>query len=144
MKITREVILDLLPAYESGEASRDTKQLVEEYLRQDPGLANLVRDRRAQPEVSPAEPPDGLFNVSLARTKKMLRLRSWLLTLGIWFTWASFLVVFWDFERGGREVKGNFFMWRDQPDLALAFLVVAGCCWVGYFRLRRRLRTTSL
>jgi hypothetical protein len=38
MKITREVVKDLLPAYFSGEASADTQSLVEEYFREDPAF----------------------------------------------------------------------------------------------------------
>src|SRR6185436_12129442 len=38
MKITRDVIIDLLPAVASGEASADTRLLVEEFLASDPEL----------------------------------------------------------------------------------------------------------
>ena len=43
MNVTREVILDLLPVYLSGEASPATRTLVEEYLRQDAELAQRIR-----------------------------------------------------------------------------------------------------
>jgi hypothetical protein len=43
MKVTREVVTDLLPAYFSGEASRDTKALVEDYFRQDPDFERIAR-----------------------------------------------------------------------------------------------------
>ena len=42
MKITREVIVDLLPVYVSGEASPATRTLVEEYLSQYPDLMEQV------------------------------------------------------------------------------------------------------
>src|SRR5205814_4494726 len=35
MNVTREVVTDLLPIYFAGEASGDTKVLVEDYFRQD-------------------------------------------------------------------------------------------------------------
>ncbi len=44
MNITRDVILDLLPLYVSGEGSPGTIKLVEEYIRNDPELAEIVRD----------------------------------------------------------------------------------------------------
>jgi hypothetical protein len=144
MKITRDVILDLWAAYEAGEASSDTKTLVEEYLRQDVDLARILRDRQLQKEVVAVELPPDLQARTLERTKKMIKVRTWLLSLGIWFTWASFFVAVWDFERGGQTVKGTFFMWRDQPAVAAVFLIAAGCCWVAYYRVRRQLRTTSL
>ena len=43
MKITRDVILDLLPLYLDGEASPDTQVLVEQYLETDPELAEKVK-----------------------------------------------------------------------------------------------------
>jgi len=42
-KITRNVILDLMPLYLAGEASRDTKELVEEYLEIDKELAEMAK-----------------------------------------------------------------------------------------------------
>ena len=43
MNVTREVILDLMPAYLSGEASAATRTLVEEHMKQDVELAQRVR-----------------------------------------------------------------------------------------------------
>jgi len=42
-KITRNVILDLMPLYLAGEASQDTKELVEEYLETDKELAEMSK-----------------------------------------------------------------------------------------------------
>ena len=42
MKITRDVVKDLLAVYSAGEASGDTRALVEEWLRSDPELARQV------------------------------------------------------------------------------------------------------
>ena len=42
MKVTQNVIHDLLPVYLAGEASADTAVLVEEFLRLDPDLARTV------------------------------------------------------------------------------------------------------
>ena len=44
MEITRDVILDLLPLYQAGEVSGDTRVLVEKYLETDPELAAAARD----------------------------------------------------------------------------------------------------
>jgi hypothetical protein len=43
MNVTREVVTDLLPVYFSGEASGDTKVLVEDYFRQDPDFERIAR-----------------------------------------------------------------------------------------------------
>ena len=47
MKITRNVILDLLPLYQANEVSTDTRALVEEYLETDPELANVAKQLAA-------------------------------------------------------------------------------------------------
>jgi len=44
MRVTRDVIQDLLPLYLAGEVSGDTRTLVEEYLDTDPEFGNEVRD----------------------------------------------------------------------------------------------------
>ncbi len=43
MKITRNVILDLLPLYLAKEVSADTRALVEKYLETDSELANVAK-----------------------------------------------------------------------------------------------------
>ncbi len=61
MNVTREVILDLLPVYLSGEASPATRALVEEFMKQDSELAQRIRLQGAEnfAKVAPsALPPD--------------------------------------------------------------------------------------
>ncbi len=43
MNVTRNVVTDLLPVYFAGEASGDTKVLVEDYFRQDPDFERVAR-----------------------------------------------------------------------------------------------------
>lgn len=45
MKITREVITDLLPLYLAGEASKDTQELINEFLQTDPDLQSWWRHK---------------------------------------------------------------------------------------------------
>jgi hypothetical protein len=49
MQISRNVILDLLPVYLAGEASEDTRVLVEEYLQTDQELARIVAESKKTP-----------------------------------------------------------------------------------------------
>lgn len=51
MKITRNVILDLLPLYVADEVSSDTKILIQEYLEKDPELANSIKRSEMKKEV---------------------------------------------------------------------------------------------
>ena len=48
MKITRNVILDLLPLYAANEVSEDTRIMVEEYLATDTELANTAQRLKNQ------------------------------------------------------------------------------------------------
>jgi hypothetical protein len=43
MDISRNIIIDLLPLYVEGEASQDTKELIEKYLEKDPELALIAK-----------------------------------------------------------------------------------------------------
>ena len=45
MNVTRDVIVDLLPVYLAGEASGDSKPLIEEHLAGDAELAERLRKR---------------------------------------------------------------------------------------------------
>ncbi len=47
MKITRNVILDLLPLFVANEVSADTRVLIEEYLETDPELASVAKQLAA-------------------------------------------------------------------------------------------------
>ena len=46
MKITRNIILDLLPMYLADEVSTDTRALIEEYLKTDPELAKFAKQSK--------------------------------------------------------------------------------------------------
>jgi hypothetical protein len=43
MKITRNVILDLLPLYVDDEVSADTRALVESFIENDPEIASIAK-----------------------------------------------------------------------------------------------------
>jgi hypothetical protein len=47
MKVTRNVVFDLLPLYLADEASSDTRALVETFLETDPELASIVQQQAA-------------------------------------------------------------------------------------------------
>ncbi len=49
MSINRNVILDLLPIYLAGEASEDTRALIEEYLQSDQEMAKMVAESHKPP-----------------------------------------------------------------------------------------------
>jgi hypothetical protein len=138
MRITRDVIRDLIPLYQAGEASSDTKALVEEFLKQDPEFGREVSERTRMPfEALPVELPAEHEIKTLERTKKMIRLRSWLMALAIFFTLLPF-------SMGVDTEKIRWSLWRDAPVLAGFSLVAAIGFWIAFYFMRRRLRATSL
>jgi len=64
MKMTRNIILDLLPLYLANEVSADTRALIEKYLETDPELAMVARQLAAMEK--PGDVP-----VPLTRDDKM-------------------------------------------------------------------------
>ncbi len=142
MNVTKEVILDLLPLYLAGEASPATRALVEEYMKQDPALAQQIRlqsDNFAK-AVPSALPPD-LELRSLRRTRSLLGLQRWLFGFGIFFL-ATSLSNESSFEGG--HLKEFHFLLRDYPVEFGICIVLGLACWIAYFTIRRRLRTTAM
>lgn len=77
MTVTRDVIYDLLPAYFSGDASGDTRTLVEEFLATDPDMKKMA-DRFGRLRPSGAAPLPGEAErekLAFARTRSRMKLR---------------------------------------------------------------------
>ena len=139
MNVTREVIVDLLPVYLSGEASPATRSLVEEYMKQDPELAQRVRSQWEENFAKLAPPPE-LEMRSLRRTHHLLALQKWLFGIGIGFFATS---LSFRFSSVGGHIQGPHFLFFDDP-LAFVGCIAPGlACWIGYFIIRRRLRATA-
>jgi hypothetical protein len=131
MEVTRDIALDLMPLYQAGEASQDTRAAIEEFLRRDPSLARFAQDDRV---VIPAAAE--LEHRVVRETRATIRRRTWIMAMAILFTVLPFSFAF----RGGDV---TFFMLRDQPESAWFFLGAAGF-WLLYARLTRSLRTGGL
>ncbi|MFI5167002.1 MAG: anti-sigma factor family protein [Thermoanaerobaculales bacterium] len=143
MNVSRDVILDLLPVYLSGEASADTSALVEAFLKENPELASRLRDRRLEQvsAMAPLDVPPDLELKALSRTKRLIAWQRWLMGFAIALTSIAFSVRF-DFN-GGRLTDFRFAL-QDFPAEWAACLGLAAALWVGYFLLRHRLRTSAL
>ena len=138
MKITRYIITDLLPLYESGEASPDSRSLVEEYFQQDPEFARLVQSESTQtlPAQSPATLPKELEMQTLERTKNLLRRRTWLLASAILFSLWPFSFTF--------DSHGLYWAWAQTPLIAVVLGMAAVVLWVSYFRTMQRIQNSGL
>jgi hypothetical protein len=144
MNVTRDVITDLLPVYFSGEASADTRAVVEEFFKQDPEFARLAQDKKSQAMLNPMPvnlPPEH-EKITLARTKSLLYLRALFLSFAVLFSFLPlvlYLNIYFASEglaylaASGIPPLFNFMIW-----LVLAALG----CWAGFLVTILRLRTT--
>jgi hypothetical protein len=81
--IPRNIILDLLPAYIAGEASEESRGLVEDFARNDPEIARLIRAGTLDPAViSPKTAvPDDLEMKTMKRIRSSIRRQMWYVAL---------------------------------------------------------------
>ncbi|WKZ46007.1 MAG: hypothetical protein QY306_09305 [Anaerolineales bacterium] len=136
MKITRDVVTDLLPVYLAGEASADTRALVEEFLKQNPEFAKLI----AEEERPLAQPSKQLQKETemktLEQTKKLLAKRSWYMGFAIFFTVLPLSI------RGNEQ--GIYWMWAGDPMIPITSIAVAVLMWFLYARTNRKLNGSGL
>jgi hypothetical protein len=138
MQVTREVILDLIPVYLAGEASPATRALIDEYLRQDPELAQRVHSLSANNLTPIAQPllSSDIELRALRRARALIGWQKWLFGLGITFTALSFSNEF-SMENG--HLREFHFLIRDYPTPFGACAMAALICWISYYAIRRRL-----
>jgi hypothetical protein len=127
MSITRPVILDLWPVYVSDEASRETRALVDEYLRGDPEFARQLRENPLGGIAPPPLPPDTETR-AFARARRQLRGSPWLLQLAMIFSALAF----------GRIVSDT--SWDVSPRNFIITAGIAVCFWIAFFVTLWRMR----
>src|SRR5499427_6678057 len=98
MNITREVITDLLPIYFSGEASSETKSLVEDYFRENPDFERMARSAGAPLETLRAASPVASGSEKEKRDLESVRCgldrRKWLFGLSLFLTLSPLFFYF--------------------------------------------------
>jgi len=143
MKITREVVLDLLPVYLAGEASPDTRAVVEDFMKQDEELARRVRLQFAEnfSKITPSTLAPDLELRSLRRTRKLIGWQKWLTGFGMCF---AALGLSCQFSFMGGHVTEFHFLIRDFPFELGACVTLGVICLAASFAIRRHLRVASL
>jgi hypothetical protein len=131
--ITRDVIADLWPVYESGESSADTRAIVDEFLSSDPEFAATLR---AQPRLNDqvVVPPDA-ESAALKRTRDLVRGNSWLRALRLSALAFTIFAL-------GRIVSDT--TWTASPRRFVGNAVLAVIAWTSYGILLNRYRRRSL
>ena len=64
MKVTRDVIYDLLPTYFAGDASADSRSLIEEFFASDPEFGHMAERFR---KLTTARPPGASLEADRAK-----------------------------------------------------------------------------
>ena len=130
MNITRDVVTDLWPLYSTGEASADTKALVEEFLRRDPEYARLARENAAGDVLRAAPPPlrpDHEMR-TFSETRKAIHRIDWTLFFAMMFSCFAF----------GRIVSDT--SWDVSPRNFAIMAVIAVAFWIAFLvRFVRRM-----
>jgi anti-sigma factor RsiW len=136
MNVTRDVVRDLLTVCLAGEASADSRALVDEWLRSDPELARQAEAaRRADlPPVPAAEPT--AEKRALLKTKRRLRGRMILLGVAVYVTLLPLTVVFNSHGYRGLLIE-------DWPERIVVMVIAAGL-WIAFFATSKRLRASGL
>jgi anti-sigma factor RsiW len=137
MNISRDVVKDLIPVYLAGDASADTRALVESYLKTDPELAADVTAARGTSLGLPATRPPTAEKQTLDATRQLLKSRTSTLVVATIFTVLPLTFAF-----HGTTI--TFLLIRDAPVIGIAWWVTAAIMWICHVRIRRRLRVSGL
>jgi ferric-dicitrate binding protein FerR (iron transport regulator) len=131
MKLTEDILKDLIPLYVANECSANTRVLVEEYLQNHPQEAEEVRRIMATSISSGTASPKSSDEMrALREARRRLRRRSWLMALAIFFSLAPFSFAFGEGK--------SWWMLRDAPGSALVYAGLAVVLWSLYAIERRR------
>lgn len=133
MNISQSIISDLWPLYASGEASPETRTLVESFLAADPAFARALEESSGLAPgaaAAPKLPPDHELR-TLARIKRRLWGYPGLLLAAMVFSGQAF----------GRIVSDT--SWDVSPRNFIIMASIAAAFWLAFFgsllRNRRRI-----
>ena len=139
MKVTDEVMNDLLTLYLAGEASADTKALVESHARQNAEFASRVEAAGALSPIGLPHggPPSDLELRTLTETRKFIFLRTVFWAGGIFFTLLPFVFTFDD----GRV---EFLVLGRHAGLMWSFWSIAVAAWTACYVMHRQVSRVGL
>jgi hypothetical protein len=134
VKVTRDVVSDLWPLCEAGEASSDTRALVDAFLAQDPSFAATLRGGLRLPtvEVSMSQATEAQ---ALRRTRDLVHGRGWLRGVRLF---ALVMTVF----ALTRLIQST--AWTAPPSLFIAEATMAAIAWGVYTAVLMRERRKAL
>jgi hypothetical protein len=139
MQLNRDIVIDLLPVYFSGEASESTRALVEECFRHDPDLERIARSASKDVEVLRGaqvtqDEWEKKMALELGRERARVRAESVHAVcafLALMFTLTSIM-----FQT--RDHRLILLDWQKYPLVGLAFAIGAGISWFAFWVERTR------
>jgi hypothetical protein len=134
LNVTRDVVADLWAVYESGEATADTRALVDEFLKSDPEFATTLRAATRAPCPQVDLQPDTRL-ASLKRTRDLVRGKAWLRGLRLF----ALIMTIFSFMRIIADTS-----WDVSPRRFIATAIVAVISWTAYCVLINGYRRKSL
>jgi hypothetical protein len=134
MTISRGIIDDLYPLYAAGEASADSRALIEEYLAGNPDAAASLKEPVKLP---PVEPPPDLEVRALKRTSRLLEEKS---LLGAAALTLSYIPATAEFVQRDKPQL----LYQDHPWLAMLIYLAAIGLWVRFFFVCRRVQAAGM
>ena len=139
MKVTDEVMNDLLTLYLAGEASADTRALIEGHARENAAFASRVAAAGAMPPIGlpHSGPPSDLELKTLTDTRKFIFWRTMFWAAGIFFT---LLPLAFAFDERGVE----FLVLGRHPELMWSFWSIAAGAWAACYVMHRRITRVGL
>lgn len=123
MDVSSAIVSDLWPVYASGEASPESRALVDSFLAANPEFARTLRESSGLAIDVPKAPvlsPDHELK-TLALTKRRLRGHLWLLQLALLFSCFAF----------GRIVSDT--SWDVSPRNFIITASLAAAFWIAFF-----------
>jgi len=131
MKITRDVIYDLLPGYFAGEVSGDTRTLIDEFLATDPEFARMTtRFQRLFDERSADTSERGAERKALERARGRAERRQISAAFAVAYTLAAVFPLAMDLLRGQPFQAKSLF-------ISIVFAAVAFASTIGWIASRR-------
>lgn len=139
MTVTRNIVRDLLPLYAAGEASADTRLLIETWIKDDAELAGelaALRDERPSSLMTERPRGDETHNV-IAQTRRLLRRRAIYLAGALTFTALPLLAL-------THRLEGVHFPLERIPAVEIICIVAAAVFWTLFVMTMRRMRVAGL
>jgi hypothetical protein len=134
LNVTRDVVADLWPVYESGEATAETRALVDEFLATDPEFARTLRAARSVTVPTPNVSPDGKL-AALKRTRDLVQGNAWLRGLRLF----ALVITLFAIKRIIDDTS-----WDVSPRIFIADAIIATISWTAYGVLVTRYRKRAL